>query len=137
MKIQVTRWKQKQKTEFCWWAHTFRNNARASTRHTNERQDEPNQNSENSSGSILKPFSSKIKWKGLVFYVLKQLWSLKRKFMKLEVSFPEVYVSVILGSHSLTLQVPPPVGFQTLNGFEEALLVLNQCSLLLTNYYYY
>lgn len=37
-----------------------------------KRQDEPNQNSENSSGSILKPFSSKIKWKVLVFYVFKK-----------------------------------------------------------------
>lgn len=37
--------------------------------------------------------------------------------MKLEASFPKVYVSVILGSHSLTLQVPPLFGCQTLNGF--------------------
>lgn len=56
--------------------------------------------------------------------------------MKLEVSFPKVYVSVILGSHSLTHQVLRPVGFQTLNGFEISVGLESMFSLL-TNYYYY
>lgn len=42
-------------------------------------QDETNQNSENSSGSILRQFSSKIKWKVLVFYNFFKKATLKLK----------------------------------------------------------